>query len=87
MRRPQDKLGQRQLVYELSHAIDRCVRKPWDTTAAAHLDRLLADNPRSSRSGHVLYNIGVFRRAYLERRAPRGRALPSHYDPHSLEVR
>lgn len=69
--RKQDRLSQRQLVYELKHAIDRVMRRPWDTRAQGHLDDVLAENPRSSRSGHVLYNIGAFRREWLEKSRPR----------------
>ncbi len=85
MRKPQDRLGHRALVYELKHAIDRCMRRPWDTVAQGHLDDLIAQNPRSVRASHVLYNIGRARRDWLE--APlRGRLLPSPPDAHSLEV-
>ena len=65
MRKPQDKLGQRQLVYELKHAIDRCMRRPWDRAAHERLDTLIDDNPRSFHSTHVLHNIGLSRRRWL----------------------
>ena len=65
LRKPQDRLGQRILVYELRHAIDRCMKRPWDTVARQHLDTLIEQNPRSTFSTHVLYNIGMARREWL----------------------
>lgn len=84
MRKPQDRLSQRLLVYELRHAIDRVMRRPFDTVARRHLDTLIADNPRSTRASHVLYNIGATRREFLAQyeAGPRTRAaLPSPPDP------
>ena len=64
MRGAQDTIPQRQLVYELSLAIDLARIAP--KTGRRTLDRLLAENPRSSWSTHVLHNIGARRRAWLE---------------------
>lgn len=64
-RRSIDRISQERLVYELRVAIDRCVRRPWDTQAQGALRRLLAANPRSARSSHVTYNLGRTRVAWL----------------------
>lgn len=64
-RRAIDRLSQERLVYELRVAIDRCVRRPWDTRARGALRRLLADNPRSATSTHVTYNLGKTRAGWL----------------------
>lgn len=64
-RRAIDRLSQERLVYELRVAIDRCVRRPWDTRARGALRRLLADNPRSATSTHVTYNLGKARAGWL----------------------
>jgi hypothetical protein len=89
MRYPRDKLSQRVLVWDLRHAIDRVMRRPWDTVARQHLDSLIDENPHSVRASHVLYNIGIVRRNFLaqHKAGPRTRgALPSRADPHSLEA-
>ena len=71
-----DHLSQRMLVYELKHAIDRCVRRPWDAMARRHLEDVVRGNPHGVRSRHVLYNIGRGRREWLAaaslRESPRG---------------
>ncbi len=85
-------LGQRQLVYELKHAIDRCRRRrrPWLRIAFHHLDTLIEENPRGVQAAHVRYNIGVARREWLDdymARSARVRGpLPSPRDPASLEL-
>lgn len=56
MRRPHERLSQRQLVYELRALVDR-----GRLSGAAEL---AASHPRGMRSRHVLHNIGA-RRARL----------------------
>jgi hypothetical protein len=92
LRRPQDKLSQRALVYELKHAIDRVMRRPWDSQAQQHLMRLIVENPHSVRASHVRYNIGRARREFLDGSPAPARVglSPSSHDPrlvgNSLEV-
>jgi len=81
-----EQISQRQLVYELKHAIDVCRRRPWDLRARAHLDRLVAENPRGIESSHVRYNIGRVRRAWLAARLARA-ALPTRSDGRSFGTR
>lgn len=70
MRRPQDKLGQRQLVFELKHAIDRCRRRrkhgSFHRVSIVNLERLILENPTGIHAVHVRYNIGVARREWLD---------------------
>jgi hypothetical protein len=63
--RPAEAISQRQLVFELKHAIDVCLRRPGDSRAAAHLDQLITDNPRGVFSRHVTYNLGKERVHFL----------------------
>lgn len=70
MRVPQDAIGQRQLVYELALAIDLCmaaekVSSHLTQRATSDLEVLLAANPRSAFSTHVLHNIGARRSRWL----------------------
>ena len=58
-----DRLPQRQLVYEYRLAIDDAIagrRRGRD-----RVRRLMEDNPRSTWSTHVIYNIGKRRAEYL----------------------
>ena len=62
MRRPQDKIAQRQLVYQLALAIDLFGLRD----GKEGLDALIAANPRSIFSTHVTHNIGIRRARWLE---------------------
>lgn len=53
VRRPLERLSQRQLVYELRYAIDEGKMREAAALAASH--------PRAMRSAHVLHNIGARR--------------------------
>jgi hypothetical protein len=64
-RRPLDTIPQEQLAYELRRAIDRAVRRPWDTPTLELIARLIAENPRSVRSIHVMHNLGAARCEWL----------------------
>jgi hypothetical protein len=77
MKRRLDQHSQRQLLYELRHAIDRAMRRPSDTQAIARVQQLLAENPRSASSSHVTHNLGIARRAWLAHlpSSPEGRSL------------
>lgn len=70
-----DKLPQEQLVMELRAAIDAVRDRPLffvasgntRRTALVRLQRLVEENPRSVRSRHVSYNLGLARAAWLDR--------------------
>lgn len=79
-----DKVPQRVLVHELKRAIDLI---PRDRLAVTRLRHLVAENPRASRSTHVLRNLGTERVRTLsdilgEPLAPRAR-VPVHHDADS----
>jgi len=62
----QDSIPQRQLVYRLALAIDRCIDPAVPNgTAAGELEEIIFANPRSSFSTHVLHNIGKRRARWL----------------------
>jgi hypothetical protein len=57
MRRPQERLSQRRLVYELRRAIDR--------DRVDDVRRLAREHPLALRSAHVRHNLGSARVARL----------------------
>jgi hypothetical protein len=57
VRRPNERLSQRRLVYELRAAIDRGLESDMWALSMTH--------PRAMRSAHVLHNLGARRRARL----------------------
>lgn len=62
----QDSIPQRQLVYQLALAIDRCQDPAYGRgRAAGELEELILANPRSCFSTHVLHNIGKRRARWL----------------------
>jgi hypothetical protein len=63
-RSPIDQLPQRQLVIELRMAIDSAIAG--HRRGPERVRRLVAENPHSATSAHVLYNIGKARAAYLQ---------------------
>lgn len=70
MRRPQDKLPQRELVYVLARSIDLVMAQEVVTPGRtalreANLHVVLDENPRSAFSTHVLHNIGARRARWL----------------------
>lgn len=62
-RSPMDKVPQRVLVHEMKRALDLI---PRDSGAVKRVRHLVAENPRSARSSHVLRNLGADRVELLE---------------------
>lgn len=66
VRPPQDRVPQRQLVYQLALAIDHSIDPGYPSSRAkAELEGIIASNPRSAFSTHVLHNIGARRARWL----------------------
>lgn len=79
-------IPQRQLVFELKHAIDVCQRRPYDQRAARHLAQLTDDPGAWSR--HVQHNIGKQRAEWLhDWGRAQARPLPSQPEARSLDTR
>jgi hypothetical protein len=83
MRGPQDTISQRQLVYRLALAIDTALLgEKVGQPAPREVEELLAANPRSALSTHVMHNIGARRARWLRAfsAARRAGALPVRSD-------
>lgn len=72
-----DPISQRVLVPTLKRAIDLYLYQDRDHGAAARIREIVARNPHSALSTHVLHNLGAERRAVL---------LPLLHEPNSFAI-
>lgn len=72
MKRPRDTISQRELLYRYRILIDEATRTAKDQRRVARSEKAKAkilalanENPNSTRSIHVMWNIGKSRRVWL----------------------